>query len=162
MGISRVLRQIQLDGIAKADEIQLYRPMVTDPAYAPPMLETARANIRRTVDVLAAHTGLPQTFLSVVARGDRAFLTRMNEKAFSFRGYDEVMGRLSAAWPDDLPWPRDVPRPAPGDLPPEIREELDRRLVNCAEAKAERIAELQAELARLGAPAVADQAPAHP
>lgn len=137
--------------------------MVNEPAYAPPLIETARAHITTVVDALSAATGLKKTFISEVAKGDRAFLSRIEDTVFSFRTYDEVMGRLSAAWPDSAPWPETVPRYPPTDLPDDIRAELDRRLSRAEEEKAARVAELKAELARLGAdPTEAAQAPANP
>lgn len=134
--------------------------MVNEHAYAPTLTETARANIRTAVDALMSGTGLSQTFISRAMNGDSAWVKRLPETSINLRSYDAAMGRLSAMWPDDLPWPASVPRPAPLDLPPEVRADLDSRLINCDEAKAARIAELQAELARLGAPAGGDQAPA--
>lgn len=124
--------------------------MVTKHAYAPTLTETARANIRAAVDALMSGTCLSQTFISRAMTGDSAWMKRLPETSMNLRSYDAAMGRLSAMWPDDLPWPASVPRPAPQDLPAEIKADLDGRLTNYEEARAARIAELQSELARLG------------
>ncbi len=118
--------------------------MVTEPAYAPPLSETARNNVRAVVDALIAGTGLTETFVSAFAKGDRAFTKRLPETTMSMRTYDEAMGRLSAGWPSDLPWPEAVPRPEPAGLSEDERRVVDtviiRRRADLAakEAKAAR------------------------
>lgn len=103
--------------------------MVTEPAYAPPLSETARNNVRAVVDALIAGTGLTETFVSAFAKGDRAFTKRMPETTMSMRTYDEAMGRLSAGWPSDLPWPEAVPRPEPAGLSEDERRVIDAMII---------------------------------
>lgn len=143
--------------------------MVNEHAYAPTLTETARANIETAADLFTASTGLSRTYLSTVLRGDSAFLKRLADTSMNIRSYDEVMGRMSAIWPDDVAWPVSVPRPAPVSLPDEIRAELEAKLADRAGRIARRVAELRAareaadaELAKIGglcAPAVAAPAP---
>lgn len=144
--------------------------MVTEHAYAPTLAETARANIETAADLFIASTGLSRTYLSTVLRGDSAFLKRLADTSMNIRSYDDVMGRMSAIWPDDVAWPTSVPRPAPVCLPAEVKSELEAKLADRAERIAQRVAELRAlreaadaELAKIGAvcaPAVAAPAPA--
>lgn len=99
--------------------------MDNDPAYAPTLTETARGNIRRVSQLLIAETGASLTTLSRLAKGDSAFLQRLNETSISLRSYDETMGRFSAIWPDSIDWPDDVPRPAPIPVSDAARAEYE-------------------------------------
>lgn len=99
--------------------------MVNEHAYAPTLTDTARGNIRSVVSALMDATGLTETYLSKFLRGDSAFLKRLPETSMNLRTYDDVMARLSAAWPVGLAWPQDVPRLAPVALDDEDRRELE-------------------------------------
>lgn len=96
--------------------------MVNERTYSPPLTVTARINVQTAVAALAAGTGLTETFISRLMNGDGAWVRRLPETSINLRSYDAAMERLSAAWPDDLPWPAEVPRPAPGFLSQEDRE----------------------------------------
>lgn len=111
--------------------------MVNEHAYAPPLAETARENIRAVVEVLMTEIKLTETFLSRFAKGDSAFLKRLPETSMNIRTYDEVMARLSAAFPEDLSWPDEVPRPAPADLDEASRKELEAMMIHRRAVKAQ-------------------------
>lgn len=147
--------------------------MVNPNAYAPTLTETARENIRAVVAALMDGTGLTETFLSKLVRGDSAFLRRLADHSMNLRTYDDVMGRLSAAFPSDLEWPANVPRPEPSDLGEAARQELEamivtrRALVAAKEAKeAMRLAREKGHEARVAKEAARNvtagaSAPAH-
>lgn len=140
--------------------------MVTKPAYAPTLIETARANIVAVASAFVAATGLSETFVARVMRNDGAFIRRLPETTMNIRTYDEIMGKMSAIWPAGAAWPCDVPRPAPVAVSAEERAEVDARIAKQARAEAEAqrkaaIAALKAKLAEvIAAPAEAVQAPA--
>lgn len=65
----------------------------------------------------AAYCAAKTVSIATVAQkvlGDWRFFDRAGEgKTFTARKYDEAMGWFAAHWPDDTPWPADVPRPVP-------------------------------------------------
>lgn len=70
--------------------------------------------IRSLADAYSAHTGLKKTTLGVYAVNDGKFFGRLKD------GYDcrtktarKVSEWFSANWPEDLEWPRSIPRPTP-------------------------------------------------
>lgn len=131
--------------------------------YAPTLAETARLNIEAVALAIMDHTGLSQTFVSKLCRSDSAFLTRLPETTMNITTYDVVMGRLSAIFPEDAIWPEAVPRPAPGEVPADLAEELSAKLARIAaktEPKKPRRASLR-ERFLLSNTAGGDQAPAH-
>lgn len=148
--------------------------MVNDPKYAPTLSETARRNISAVVQGIIAATGISETLVSRLGKSDGAFLKRLPENSISLRSYDEFMGRLSAAWPDDAAWPESVPRPEPTLIPDDIRADYEaalikRRSILAAEAarEARRIAKEAKAVARhvsgrgSNNTAGGEQAPAH-
>lgn len=149
--------------------------MVNEFAYAPTLTETARNNIRTACDALIAATGLTDTLISRVVKGDSAFIKRLPETSINIRTYDEVMGRLSAAWPEDAEWPASVPRPAPIPLPDATRADLEAAMIKRRAIRAQEEARDARRVAREAravarhvagrspkATAGGDQAPAHP
>jgi hypothetical protein len=111
--------------------------MVNEHTYAPTLIETARANIGAVVAEIMRVTGLQQTFLSRFASRDSAFLKRLPDTSMNIRTYDEVMARLSAAFPEGCIWPAAVPRPVPADLDDVERQELAAMIVRRRAIKAQ-------------------------
>lgn len=149
--------------------------MVNENTYAPTLTETTRNNIRVAVDALTGATGLTDTLIGRTLKNDGGFLPRLGKTSINIRSYDEVMGRLSAIWPDEVEWPASVPRPAPIPVPDPVRADFEaalikRRAIVAQEAarEARRIAKETKAVARHvsgrvgNATAGGDQAPAHP
>ncbi len=100
-----------------------------DTQFAPPTLDVARARITALLDGYREATGLPPTFIGILARGgDPKFCRNYLTNDFGFRSYDAVNSRLSAVWPAGVAWPQDVPRLAPAKIEPKLLAELDKRL----------------------------------
>lgn len=107
-------------------------------AYAPPTLDVARQRITALLDGYRAATGLPTTFVGILARGgDPKFCRNYLSNDFGFRSYDAVNSRLSAVWPKDTPWPADVPRLAPAVIEQKLIDELHKRLNRLSSQAAE-------------------------
>lgn len=103
--------------------------------FAPKTLDVARERLTTLFDAYRVHTGLAPTFIGIIARGgDPKFFRSYMAQDFGFRSYDTVVSRFSAIWPDDLPWPADVPRQAPAAIEPEMLEELTSRLARLGKA----------------------------
>lgn len=101
----------------------------TAEAYAAPALTLARAHIARLVGDFRQHTGLPPSFVSAYARvGDAKWFANYRVQNFTFGTYDQVVQRMSAVWPDDLPWPAEVPRQAPAQDVSDLEIEWTRQM----------------------------------
>ncbi len=90
-------------------------------------LQTARDNIATLFDAFCRVSRMPPTITSEVVSGDVAFIYRYRRSNFSFETYDRVAGRFSALWPQDAAWPTGVPRPAPAEVPADLRAKFDAR-----------------------------------
>lgn len=106
--------------------------------YARPTLDVARERITVLLETYRAATGLPPTFVGILARGgDPKFCRNYLTNDFGFRSYDAVNSRLSAVWPEGTPWPADVPRLAPAQIEQKLLDELHKRLKRMAAQAAE-------------------------
>lgn len=73
---------------------------------------TARKNLFKIVDAYAKATGLSISTISGRFYGNQAFLTAYRDgkiKSMTFRKVEEMLGRLSAAWPENIKWPKTIP-----------------------------------------------------
>lgn len=95
--------------------------------YAPPSLEVARNNLRVLFRAFGEATGYPPTFIGFVARGEPKWARQFEERDFVHSSYDTAVSRLSALWPADVPWPVEVPRQAPSEIPADILEAIEAR-----------------------------------
>ena len=99
------------------------------PATAPRSLHASAArSMLKAISALCDGTGLSRSAVTELLLGDPAFCSRIGGgKNFTAATYDRLMGGMAAIWPDDLPWPRDVPRPVPADLPREVFLQVQER-----------------------------------
>ena len=95
--------------------------------YARPSLDVAREQITTLLETYRNATGLSPTFVGRVARGDPKFARQYLETGFTFRSFDIVNSRLSAVWPEGVPWPAGVARQAPGEVEPELLAKIRER-----------------------------------
>ena len=72
-----------------------------------------RSNLMACASAYVAGRKLSLTTLGRLAAGDWRFFDRVTEGSTTFtaRKYDEVIGWFAENWPEDKPWPSDVPRP---------------------------------------------------
>lgn len=78
--------------------------------------------------------GVKPSKVTNILAGDAKLYYRVAEGGgFTVATYDRVMGAVSAVWPEDVPWPSDVPRLPPGDVA-EDRAEMIRSLIAAARA----------------------------
>lgn len=72
-----------------------------------------KSNLRRCAEAYATARGIGVPTVGRLAAGDWRFFDRVedDEKTFTARKYDEVMGWFSKNWPDQSEWPSDVTRP---------------------------------------------------
>lgn len=96
--------------------------------YDPTSIEVARQRIDAVFDAFVAATGIPKTPSSEILAGDRAFIGRLHRFNMTFATYDMVVGRASALWPKDKPWPEGIPRPMPDVVPAPIKALFDARM----------------------------------
>ena len=105
--------------------------------YATPLRVMACRHMLAAATMLGRHQSAPLSLIGRLVLGDANFLRDVEVGAargrcpnFGIERYDRLMGGLSWVWPDDLPWPSSVPRPAPFLIPPEraatARERLGR------------------------------------
>lgn len=78
-----------------------------------PALERLKGEMRKVVQVFAAHVGQKESsLLMTILKSQQPRLILIDPEADIKAGkYDQWMQALSNAWPDDLEWPADVPRP---------------------------------------------------
>lgn len=103
--------------------------------FDPTSLAVARERIAAIFDGFVAATGIPITAASEILSGDRAFVSRYKRTNITFGTYDLFAGRASALWPDAAAWPEGVPRPAPGDVPANLRDAAERRMTKKTETE---------------------------
>lgn len=77
------------------------------------MEKELRQHLRACAEAYSRAKGLTIPTLGRLAAGDWRFFDRLHddEKTFTARKYDEVIGWFSDNWPDDASWPVGVPRP---------------------------------------------------
>jgi len=96
--------------------------------FAEPSLSTSRARLTKLMGTYAAATGFPVSFVGLITRGERKFALEYLERDFLHGTYDMIVSRLSALWPDEnTPWPEDIPRLAPADIPDDVAELIAER-----------------------------------
>ena len=124
--------------------------MVNEQTYAPPLIETLRAQARAVFDAYMAATGLSRTFISETICGDPAWIMRLDQNGMTIKTYDRFMSRFSAFWPPGLAWPEGVPRQAPADDIEPIREKVEEAIKKMADLKQRQIEEAKETLRKLG------------
>ncbi|MGR7993874.1 hypothetical protein [Xanthobacter sp. ZOL 2024] len=73
-----------------------------------------RYDLRSCAEAYAEARNIKISTVGRLAAGDWRFFDRIVEgKSFTARTYDEVMGWFAVNWPEDIPWPNDIRRPAP-------------------------------------------------
>ncbi|MDF3420188.1 hypothetical protein HKX23_17705 [Sulfitobacter sp. KE29] len=61
----------------------------------------------------SCHSGLSLATVSTYAANDGKFFRRLDEGAgCTLKTAERVVEWFAANWPDDLEWPRDIPRPS--------------------------------------------------
>lgn len=71
-----------------------------------------RLNLLRCGQAYAKARGISLVTVARLSAGDWRFFDRLkDEKTFTIRKYDDVMGWLSDNWPSGLAWPKGVERP---------------------------------------------------
>lgn len=72
-----------------------------------------RDNLSRCATQYAEVRGIAVSTLGRLAAGDWRFFDRLNddEKTFTARKYDEVIGWFSQNWPERTEWPPGIVRP---------------------------------------------------
>lgn len=78
-----------------------------------------RVNLRACAEAFAKARKVSPATVGRLAAGDWRFFDRLDddEKTFTARKYDEVIGWFAANWPADTEWPQDVRRASPSDEP---------------------------------------------
>lgn len=60
----------------------------------------------------SSHSGLSSATVSTYAANDGKFFRRLDQGAgCTLKTAERVVEWFAANWPDDLEWPRDIPRP---------------------------------------------------
>ena len=79
------------------------------------MEQELKDNLRRCAESFAAARGLKLPTIGRLAAGDWRFFERLDndEKSFTARKYDQVIGWFSENWPPDTKWPKGLQRPEP-------------------------------------------------
>ncbi len=91
-------------------------------------LEQFRADIETLFRVLTAATGWRLSPVSAVVANDDKFASTFQERGDMRVGtYDMVTSRFSAIWPEDVPWPAGIDRPAPAEISEDRLRVLVRR-----------------------------------
>lgn len=72
-----------------------------------------RTQLLSLANAYSAHTALKLTTLGAYAVNDGKFFARLEDGGECMpRTAKKVMRWFSEVWPEDLAWPRDIPRPA--------------------------------------------------
>lgn len=82
-------------------------------------LSLFRKNLAICCNLLAAEAGVAASSVGKYIAGDPKFFDSCQRVDIRTGTYDYVMGRFSAIWPDHLPWPEGVDRPAPSPVEPQ-------------------------------------------
>lgn len=93
-------------------------PELAAPVAAPKLVKSqsqSRTNIQDILELSAAyqrHKGLSHWRVSYLVRGDGQFIKRLSEgRSCTVKTANAVLQWFSDNWPDNLPWPSDIPRP---------------------------------------------------
>ena len=88
------------------------------------MESTLRRHLQTCAAEFAKATEREISTVSRLAAGDWRFFDRLNDGvSFTARKYDLTMSWFSANWPEQLPWPADVPRPVAAANDPSTQSE---------------------------------------
>ena len=69
--------------------------------------------LKNLATMYSCHSGLSLATVSTYAANDGKFFRRLDEGAgCTLKTAERVVEWFAANWPDDLEWPRDVPRPS--------------------------------------------------
>lgn len=77
------------------------------------MEQELKSNLRQCAEAYATARGIGIPTVGRLAAGDWRFFDRVDddEKTFTARKYDEVIGWFSVNWPDQMEWPPGISRP---------------------------------------------------
>ena len=77
-----------------------------------------RLNLMACASAYAEARSVSIATLGRLAAGDWRFFDRLDDdaKTFTARKYDDVIRWFSDRWPEELPWPSEVVRPARSDF----------------------------------------------
>jgi hypothetical protein len=76
------------------------------------MSSSTHLNLLELCAAFSAHSNLSHWRVSFLARGDGQFFHRLEHgKSCTLRTATSVMQWFSDNWPEDLEWPRHIPRP---------------------------------------------------
>lgn len=96
------------------------------------VMETYLAKFRSNLDILssalAEAAGAARSTIGKHVARDPKFFDSCQQKDIRAGTYDFVVGRFSALWPKELPWPEGVDRPAPSQIEPETLDWFRPRL----------------------------------
>lgn len=87
-------------------------PSVPQPAAEPDQI--SEAAVSQLIKALGAARGWKPTYAARMASGSGDALSRIaGGVGLTIRRANAIIQRCSDLWPDDQPWPSDIPRPAP-------------------------------------------------
>lgn len=77
------------------------------------MEQELKANLRMCAERYVGAKGTSLATIGRLAAGDWRFFDRVadDEKSFTARKYDEVIGWFSRNWPNEVEWPSEIKRP---------------------------------------------------
>lgn len=91
-------------------------------------LSLFRNNLAICSATLAQAAGVAVSSVGKYIAGDPKFFDSCQKVDIRTGTYDFVMGRFSGIWPDSLPWPEGVSRPAPSQIEPQVLDWFTPRL----------------------------------
>lgn len=106
--------------------------MSNEQPYSPALQDMTRAHLEALLAAYASATGYSDGQIGKVVQGDPKWCLAFRNRNIGVATYDQSVRRFSAAWPDGLDWPSDVPRQDPSGLDPEDLSRLRARLASRA------------------------------
>lgn len=77
-------------------------------------MSSARQNLSSLATALASHEGVTHWAISMRLFGKGDFFFKLDKGSNPRTDtYEKALAKLSKLWPEDLEWPRSIPRPAP-------------------------------------------------
>jgi hypothetical protein len=76
------------------------------------MEQELRRHLLTCAELYAAARKVEIVTVARLAANDWRFFDRLDDKTFTIRKYDQVMGWFSENWPEGIDWPLNVPRPS--------------------------------------------------
>lgn len=82
-------------------------------------MSTPQQQLLTLSEILASHENVTHFAIShrFLGRGDFFQKLRLPDRDIRFGTYERMLGKFSSAWPDDLEWPSDIPRPPKPEKP---------------------------------------------